>query len=485
MTRIFILFLLGILLLGFTLRAYKVTQLPLYGDELTMVYDSYSLLKTGKDQTGASFPFTFKMGAGRPAGYVYFSIPFVAIFGPGAWGVRGLSVLSGLGIIILMYILGKKLFNEKVGQIASFLTSISMWDIYLSRGGFEAHFALFLAILGVTLFLYKKYIPMSIAWGLAIFTYPTFKLTLPLMFLTLLWFGGIKDTLKSKLFIASLIILAVLGGFAINETLKGTSEERFSRLNIFSDLSLQQTIVQKVNGERNLSGLPDILKPVFYNKPFEYSRILLENYMENISANFLYLRGDRNPRHNPGEWGMLYLIELPLLFVGLYHLGKNEKKKLVLLISWILIVPLATMLLGQTHALRNNFMIPPLILISAYALSNLSKILARLTVAIMLIQLVFVLEAVYFLAPNKFADFWSASAKEASFNAVENKNNYKNIVLSTKIDNIEYAYPVYAKIDPSLVIAQYGKYPKVYGNVIITDDLKSIGVDSNVLVLEK
>jgi len=91
MTRKFILFLLGILLLGFTLRAYKVTQLPLYGDELTMVYDSYSLLKTGKDQTGTHFPLTFKMGAGRPAGYVYFSIPFVAVFGPGAWGVRGLS----------------------------------------------------------------------------------------------------------------------------------------------------------------------------------------------------------------------------------------------------------------------------------------------------------------------------------------------------------------------------------------------------------
>ena len=485
MTRKFILFLLGILLLGFTLRAYKVTQLPLYGDELTMIYDSYSLLKTGKDQTGTHFPLTFKMGAGRPAGYVYFSIPFVAVFGPGAWGVRGLSVLSGLGIIILMYFLGKKLFNEKVGQIASFLTSISMWDIYLSRGGFEAHFALFLAILGVTLFLYKKYIPMSIAWGLAIFTYPTFKLTLPLMFLTLLWFRGIKDTLKSKLFIASLIILAVLGGFAINETLKGTSEERFLRLNIFSDFSLQQTIVQKVNGERNLSGLPDILKPVFYNKPFEYSRILLENYMENISANFLYLRGDRNPRHNPGEWGMLYLIELPLLFVGLYHLGKNEKKKLVLLISWILIVPLATMLLGQTHALRNNFMIPPLILISAYALSNLSKILARLTVAIMLIQLVLVLSAVYFLAPNKFADFWSTSAKAVSLKAIENKDNYKTIILSTKIDNIEYAYPVYAKIDPSLVIAQYGKYPKVYGNVMITDDLKSIGTDKNTLIYEK
>jgi len=118
------------------------------------------------DQTGEALPLTFKMGAGRPAGYVYGSIPFVAIFGPGVWGVRGLSFVSGLGIIVLMYFLAKKLFSKRVGLIASFLTAISMWDIYLSRAGFEAHFALFLALFAVVLFLYKKYVPMAIFFGL-------------------------------------------------------------------------------------------------------------------------------------------------------------------------------------------------------------------------------------------------------------------------------------------------------------------------------
>ena len=154
--------LIAILILGFILRVYKINSLPLYGDELTIVYDSYSILKTGRDQTGEFLPLTLKMGAGRPAGYVYVSIPFVAMFGPNIWGVRGLSVLSGLGIIILMYFLSKKIFSEKVGLTASFLTSISLWDIYLSRAGFEAHFALFLTLFGVVLFLYKKYIFMAI-----------------------------------------------------------------------------------------------------------------------------------------------------------------------------------------------------------------------------------------------------------------------------------------------------------------------------------
>lgn len=465
------LLLFGILILGFIIRFNKISAQPLYGDELTMVYDSYSLLKTGTDQTGQAFPLTFKMGAGRPPGYVYFSIPFVAMFGPSALGVRGLSIFSGLGIIILMYFLGRKLFNERVGLIASFLTSISLWDIYLSRAGFEAHFGLFLALFGIVMFLYKKYIPMAFAWGLAIFTYPTFKLTLPLLFAVLLIFKGFKKVLKSKIFIASLVILVVFGGLSIGETFKGTSEERFLRLNIFSTPELQEEIIQKVNQDRYLSTLPGSIKPIVFNKPLEYSRILFEGYMENISPDFLYIRGDRNPRHNPGELGMLYLIELPLLFIGLHYLSKNKKKILQLLIAWILIVPLATMFMGQTHGLRNALMLPPFILIFAYTLSKFSQKKLWFVGSLVGIQLLFVLATVYFLAPDKHSNFWSKEAREVSLTAISEKENYEKIILSTKIDNIEYAYPVYAKVDPKEVISQYGKFPKVYGNVVITDQV--------------
>jgi hypothetical protein len=464
-----IIILASILLLGFLIRIYRIAVLPMYGDELTMVYDTYSIIKTGKDSTGQPFPITFKMGAGRPGGYIYASVPFVYLFGPTEWGIRSLSLLSSLGIIVLMYFLGKKLFNEKVGFIASFVASISLWDIYLARGGFEAHFALFLALFGIVMFLYKKYIPWAISWGLAIFTYPTFKLTLPLMFLILLWFAGVKNLIKSKLFIVSFVVLALFGGLAVRETLMGLSEQRFLSINVFSDSSVQQQIVQLVNEERGFSTLPEFLKPVFYNKPFQYFRTLLDNYTENLSIKFLYIRGDGNPRHNPGEWGMLYLVELPLLFIAIVGLWKKEKKTLILIVAWILITPLATMLINDTHGLRDDLMLPPFILLASYALYILPKKLFILSIGLFLVQLIFVLQRVYFLAPNKFASFWSGDAKAVSLATINNPNKNNTIVLSTKIDNIEYAYPVYAKIDPNLVISQYGKFPKIYGNVIIVD----------------
>jgi hypothetical protein len=196
----------------------------------------------------------------------------------------------------------------------------------------------------------------------------------------------------------------------------------------------------------------------------------LDNYSENLSTKFLYIRGDGNPRHNPGEWGMLYMIELPLSFIGIVNLWKKEKKNLVLVIAWILITPLATMFLNDAHGLRNAFMLPPFILLTSYALLNLPKKIAILSIILMLIQLVFVLQRIYFLAPNKFASFWSAEAKKVSLEALNNPDKMKVITLSTKkIDNIEYAYEVYAKLDPNLVVSQYGRFPKTYDNVIITD----------------
>ncbi len=469
MVRKSILLLVGILILGFAIRVYRITQMPMYGDELTMIYDTYSILKTGKDATGEPYPLTFRMGAGRPGGYIYASIPFVYLFGPTESGVRGLSLFSSLGAIVLMYFLGKKLFSEKVGLIASFLTSISLWDIYLARGGFEAHFALFLALFGIVSFLYSKYLPWAVSWGLAVLTYPTFKLTLPLMFLILSWFGGFRALFKNKIFLVSIVVLSIFGGIVLRETIKGRSEERFLKINILSDQELKAQIIQRINEERNLSTIPEGFKPIFYNRPLEYSRILLENYVDNLSPRFLYLRGDGNPRHNPGEWGMFYLVDFPLLFFGIFFLWKNKKRELALLVSWILITPFAGMLIGDPHALRNDLMLPAFIFIFSYALTKLPKKLAILFIALMIIQLIVVLQRVYFLASNKFASFWSADAKKASLEAIEKRKFEKNVVLFTKIDNIEYAYPVYAELDPNLVIDQYGKYPKVYGNVTITD----------------
>ncbi len=169
--------LLIIIFIGFLLRVANIQINPpaLYGDELTITLDAYSLLKTGHDQLGNFLPLTFPMGAGRPAGYVYGSVPFVAIFGPTTMGVRALSLLSGIGILVLLYFIGKKIASERVGLLAAAIGAVSPWDISLSIGGFEAHFALFLVLLGIYLFILARqrptlYIFSDLSLGLSLHT---------------------------------------------------------------------------------------------------------------------------------------------------------------------------------------------------------------------------------------------------------------------------------------------------------------------------
>lgn len=480
--------LIAIVLLGFFLRVIFVNSSPpsLYGDELTIALDSYSLLRTGHDQLGNFLPLTFPMGAGRPAGYVYGSIPFIAIFGPTALGVRMLSILSGMGIIVLLYFLGEQLFSQRLGLLASFIGAVSPWEISLSRGGFEAHFALFLALLGLYLFLKARNKPLLFVFSLACFgltlhSYPTYKLTLLLFLPLLFWFSGIRKNFSptgKKYFIFGLILFLLLGFTALTQTFIGGSETRFSGINIFSQQKIKSDIEQKIDYERQITDLPGIIAKNFHNTPVEYGKVLLENYLQNFSMDFLIIHGDRNPRQNMATMGEIYLADAFLIIIGILSFWSKSRKSLLFLFLWIVLSPISTAIVDLPHALRSALMLPPLLLLSALGLdrviSQRKRIGFYLISALFLIQFIFFFQKLYFLAPKEYSNFWAYSGKLASQVALENKDKYNFVILSDKIDSVEFAYPVYAKIDPQIVIEQNSGREKLgghdfkrFGNVFI------------------
>lgn len=477
-----------ILLFALFLRLYQVSNLPLYGDELTIALDSYSILKTAHSSTGQFLPLTFEMGAGRPGGYVYASLPFIALFGPSALGVRALSILSGLLIILLIYLLGKILVSRNLGIVAAILMVISPWDLSLSRGGFEAHFALMLALLGTYCFLMasrKNWLLLvsAISFGLTIHTYPTYKLVLPVFLILLIWYkGGRKILLSTGATQVSIsaIVLAMFVVLAGSQTLIGGSEQRFENINIFARDDVKQKIIQQVDLDRNLVSLPPIFVSLLHNRPLEYGDLLLSSYISNFSADFMFLKGDENPTHNMAGVGSFYIAEIITILAGFYFFYSRDKKLAIFLTFWLLLSPIASTILLETHALRSAFMLLPLTLVSAGGFSLLwsnkkaGRLLALLIILAVTWEFIFVFENLYFFLPNRYSRFWSGPAKMATEIARENIGNYDLIILSDKIDNVEYAYPVYTSVDPNLVIDQsknkenLGSFQfKKYGNVYI------------------
>ena len=148
-----------IILLAFVLRFYKLGAIPaLNADEAAIGYNAYSLLLTGKDEHGNSWPIHFQsFNDYKPGLYFYVVLPFVKLIGLNEIAVRIPGAALGVLTVLIIYLLTKELFkDEKISIFSSLLLAISSWHIHFSRGGWEVNLATFLITLGVWLFL--KYV---------------------------------------------------------------------------------------------------------------------------------------------------------------------------------------------------------------------------------------------------------------------------------------------------------------------------------------
>ena len=76
---------------------------------------------------------TFRMGAGRPGGYIYASLPFVYLLAL-VNGELGLSIFSSLGIIVLIFFLGK---NYLMKSWTDCQFSTNFFGIFIWPGGLK------------------------------------------------------------------------------------------------------------------------------------------------------------------------------------------------------------------------------------------------------------------------------------------------------------------------------------------------------------
>ena len=157
--RLFVI-LLGILLVGFTLRFSFLQSIPGYQvDEGSWNIGARDKLVEG------DWCYTIRKFCVSPVHEVIVYLWFLLV-NSGLYQARILSVLFNVGSILLMFLIGKKLFNVRTGLIAATLFAINYLEILTGRRAMLETDATFWVLLAVLLFLEPK-ISYRILSGLA------------------------------------------------------------------------------------------------------------------------------------------------------------------------------------------------------------------------------------------------------------------------------------------------------------------------------
>jgi 4-amino-4-deoxy-L-arabinose transferase-like glycosyltransferase len=443
-----------ILLLATTLRLFNLASNPpgLNWDEVSMGYSAYSLLETGKDEWGVSWPLLFRSyGEWKSPVYIYLLIPFIKVFGLNAWAVRLPAAIAGILAVYLTYLIGKKLYSENVGLWAALLLSVSQWHLMLSRPGFEAGVALTLVLAGIYLFLKEKPIFATLPLGIAIHTYHSAKLVVPII-IVYLAISNFKKIGFKKLAISALI----LGIFALpiaTDLLTGRSQKRFAQVGITTDAEL----VERFFKYRGTFPLGDLAGKLVFNK---YTFILskgFSNWTSYLSPHFLLGSESIRAQHSIPFRGVLYFTEFALIIFGLTLLFKKYSgvaRYLPLLMIAIGFVPPA-LTKDIYHVLRSILTLPWWQLLAAIGiveLQNNKKFHKLFTFTLLLLtcEILILLFQYFAWYPKAFAKDWQYGYKQAVEYIETSDKPYKEIFFTKTYGEPQIFVAFYSKLDPKI-----------------------------------
>lgn len=426
------------------LRLYGLASVPvsMFGDEMDVGYQAYSILKTGRDYYGNFLPVHFhSLAEWRTPLYLYSAVPTVAIFGISPLGVRLPAAFFGiLGVVAFYFLVLEISKSWQLAVVASFLLAISPWHIQYSRAGFEVTELMFFLILGLYFFLRSlkdgKYLWISaVLFALTPWVYSTAKLFTPLLliFLVLVFFKKVCGLSRKHLFFA-LAALVLLGGPIVVSTIFGGGTQRFSYISVFTD----PTVEHEVGVARDVDGRGNSLASRgFHNKFVVWAQAIGDNFLKSYSTNFLFVEGDLNLRHSIENIGMFYKVEFFALILGTIYLftSQIDKKVKLLMIFWLTAgaLPAALTRDGGGHATRLILILPPLVFLVSCGILALSKSRLLLLAYCILLMAFFVdYQHQYWVHNPTYSErWWHYGWKEAvaAIKSIEDK--YDKVIIST------------------------------------------------------
>ena len=349
------------LTVGIVARVLWFGQIPagMNQDEAFAAYEAWSLLRTGLDTSGYSFPvYLTAWGSGMNALESYLMIPFIALFGLEVWVIRLPQLIVGVLSLIAAYDILNRMAGRWAGLCGLFLMAVCPWHVLLSRWALESNLAPGFLLFGLCFFLRgledHRFFPISaLMYGLSLYCYAAIWPFVPLALLFQagyalrcgqLRFRG-RDGFWIGLSVLALFLLALplLLFLLVNWGLLDEIRLPF--------LSIPRLLVMR-SREFSLSSLP------------ENAANLLD---------ILLRQSDGLIWNSPEGFGLFYYGTLPFFLVGAYRalrdslaaLRDKKPRPLGLLAVPLLAGLLQGLCLAHANVNRVNSLWPAVVLLSA------------------------------------------------------------------------------------------------------------------------
>lgn len=446
-----------LLFVGAFLRFYKLSDYPvqLNHDEISQLYDTVSIVKTGKDIYGNFLPLAFQSTGDYKIGhYIYIStIPYL-LFGDKEFTIRIPSAFFGTltiaSVFLFIFVLTK---NFWIAFFSASLVAFTPSEIFFARKSFENVIGVCLIFFGLY-YLFKDlenlqnrislYIGI-LFFSLAMYVYTAHTIVVPLMITFFVLVFKKKINLKSKSFLRIVIfwILLMIPLIFITVTNSGL---RFRAQSV--------SIIQDVGLGRQL----------------QYSQNSVKTYLDYIFLRYLnqfnpiYIFGNGLNLTNQGLIGMgpLLFLQLPLLLMGIIFVIRTkifvlEKKIFLLGLFTIPFIPSAlTFEPFSPHRSMLGFTV--FSIISGFGLYWMIKSKRILTIPFIIL---FFLNFVYFTHmytvsyPFEKSENLHYPFKQIAVFAWSQYNNFDQIIIDPTYGE---SAPVFG-VATQYYLAYYGKYP--------------------------
>ncbi|MBT4652003.1 MAG: phospholipid carrier-dependent glycosyltransferase [Candidatus Pacebacteria bacterium] len=469
-----------ILLIALFLRTFRLSFSPprLTHDEMSIGYNAYSILKTGKDEWGRSFPLDFEaFGDHKLPGYIYSLVPFLSFLPMSMVSIKIPSIIAGLSTILAMFYLTKTITkNRHLSFLTAFLLAISPWPIHISRMALESNLALALFSWGIY-FLIKTFdlnsvkdasknlvkdnraaILAGLFLAFSTYFYIAYRLIVILvLFLTLVLTFKYKLSKKRLLALFSVFILVLLP--LIGQLFGKSGTARFTQVSIFSNDGVEATILEQHNFcfLSQPKFLPRICR-VIYNKPFFYIKTFSKNYLSFLLPTFLFIEGDQLEYLNDPSFAEFYMFLIPFYLMGINYWVKKKGYKADIIKYSFLIAPIPSALVGDPQIVRGSALLLFVTLFSATGIYEVFRLIKKkfykysfvvFTLLLTLISLVRFFISYSYIYPGKYENsFYQLSDKIALF-MLEKESDYDLIYIDKNFPDAHILISFYNQIDPS------------------------------------